>query len=295
LPHPNETMHLQRMKQGFTLACAAFLGLSTPLLAQDAGSTQGRVVRGLVTDSLSGRPVGGAAFYFEGRRDEFYSGSEGQFRIAGVRPQDQVLVVRRIGFVPLRIRVPDTASLLAIDLGALALRPVATKLDQIAVEAEEINRFPQLAAFYRRKQNNTGGAYVTREDIERSAARHTSDVLRRVVKIELDCTNDRAGADNCLARNRRGRVIRPTGANTGIRRTTSLLPEDTTSTMDYGIDRCEMEIYVDGMRSTLKVDEVPISWIGGIEIYSGLATTPPGFGNGRCGVIAIWTTTSIGS
>jgi hypothetical protein len=248
----------------------------------------------LVVDSLSGRPVGGAVLYFDGRRDEFYTGSEGQFRIAGVRPQDQVLVVRRIGFVPLRVHVPDTSSILAIDLGALALHAVATKLDRIEVEAEEVDRFPQLAAFYRRKQNNTGGAYITREDIERSAARRTSEMLRRVVKIEMDCTNDRLGADNCLARNRRGRIIRPTGPSAGTRRAGQVIPEDT-ATMEHGADRCEMDIYVDGMHSSLKVDEVPLSWIGGIEVYSGLATTPPGLGNGRCGVIAIWTTTSIGS
>ena len=40
--------------------------------------------------------------------------------------------------------------------------------------------------------------------------------------------------------------------------------------------------------------EIPLSWIAGIEIYSGLATMPPGFGNSPCGMIAIWTTTNIG-
>src|SRR5258705_5896210 len=98
-----ETMHLHRMNRRFTFAFAMNLALSLPVLAQDVPSAPGRVVRGLVVDSLSGRPVGGAVFYFEGRRDEFYSGSEGQFRIAGVRPQDQMLVVRRIGIVALNV------------------------------------------------------------------------------------------------------------------------------------------------------------------------------------------------
>ena len=53
-----------------------------------------------------------------------------------------------------------------------------------------------------------------------------------------------------------------------------------------------MTVYVDGMRSSLRVDEMPLSWIGGIEVYSGLATTPPGLGSGACGVIAIWTTST---
>jgi hypothetical protein len=162
------------------------------------------------------------------------------------------------------------------------------------VEAEEVERYPLLAAFYRRKQNSIGGTFITREDIERSASRRTSEMLRRVVKIEMDCVSDRFGADNCLARNRRGRIIRAQSVSSGTRRNGVVVPDDT-ATVDMGIDRCEMELYVDGMRSSLKVDEVPLNWIGGIEVYSGLATTPAGLGNGRCGVIAIWTTTSIGS
>ncbi len=253
-----------------------------------------RVIRGLVVDSVSKNPIRGVLMYFDGRRDEYTSGSEGQFRIAGVRRSDTVVVLRRIGYVPLRVQIPEIESLLAIDMGALLLKPVATKLDQIAVEAEEVSRYPLLAAFYRRKQNSIGGAFITREDIDRSAARSTSDMLRRMGKLEMDCTAERQGADNCLARNRRGRFPRPNAVTSGTRRAGVVIPEDT-ATMDLGMDRCEMEIYVDGLRSTMKVDEVPLHWIAGIEVYSGLATTTPGLGNGRCGVIAIWTTTSIGS
>ena len=282
------------MIRSAALAVATLFAASIPAMAQDAPAMSERVVRGIIVDSISGRPLGGVAMYFDGRRDEFYSGSEGEFRIAGVHRRDSVLVVRRIGFVPLRVGIPKVESPLAIDLGSLHLRPVATKLDQIAVEAEEVERYPLLAAFYRRKQNSVGGTFITRQDIDRSASRRTSEVLRRVVKIEMDCTNDRFGDDNCLARNRRGRIIRPQAVSSGTRRN-GVIVQDDTATMDRGVDRCEMELYVDGMRSTLKVDEVPLSWIGGIEVYSGLATTPADLGSGRCGVIAIWTTNTVGS
>src|SRR5207253_2091301 len=155
-----------------------------------------------------------------------------------VHPRDSVLVIRRIGYVPLRVPLPRMNSPLAMDLGALALRPVATKLDKIAVETEEVSRFPQLAAFYRRKQNNTGGAFITREDIDRSAARVTSEMLRRVVKVELDCTNDKFGSDNCVARNRRGRIPRPSSIPVGTQRGGQVIVQDTFS-VDLGLDRCE--------------------------------------------------------
>jgi hypothetical protein len=48
------------------------------------------------------------------------------------------------------------------------------------------------------------------------------------------------------------------------------------------------------MRTSLKPDEIPLRWVAGIEVYSGLATTPPDFGSGRCGVVAIWTTRAGG-
>ena len=51
-----------------------------------------------------------------------------------------------------------------------------------------------------------------------------------------------------------------------------------------------MEVWVDGVRSPFyDVDEIPVAWIVGIEIYSGPETTPVIFGQGACGAIAIWT------
>lgn len=130
--------------------------------AQD-GATDTRVVRGLAVDSVSGRPLEGVVMYLDGRRDEFFTGPEGHIRIAGVRRRDSTLVLRRIGYVPRRVHIPDSESPLAIDLGTVTIRPVATQLDRIAVEAEEVIRYPQLEAFYRRKQSATGGTFITRD------------------------------------------------------------------------------------------------------------------------------------
>src|SRR6185503_3826580 len=174
---------LARSRPGCILGCmirvmiplgAAHLLPPLTAAAQE-GTPLDRVVHGVVFDSVGQQPLGGVTFYFDGRKDEFASASGGQFRIAGVRPRDSVLVLRRIGFVPLRVMIPQPGEGVAVDLGVLRMKPVATKLDRIAVEAEEVTRFPLLADFYRRKQNNTGGSFITREDIERSGARKTSE------------------------------------------------------------------------------------------------------------------------
>ncbi|MBI4503505.1 MAG: hypothetical protein HY700_20385 [Gemmatimonadetes bacterium] len=50
-----------------------------------------------------------------------------------------------------------------------------------------------------------------------------------------------------------------------------------------------MDIFLDGQRSSLKADEIPLDWIAAIGIYLGPSTTPVAFGISRCGVVAIWT------
>lgn len=264
------------------------------LAAQDEGAPIDRTVTGVVFDSVAKRPVSGAVLYFLGRRDEFPTGPDGRFRITGVGIRDTLLVVRRIGFVPVRASVPYSASAIVVDLGLLRVRPVATPLDKIAVEVEEVHRYPQLSEFYRRKQSGAAGFFVTREEILRSGVRRTSEVLARAPRIELDCDNAVLGDERCTARSRRGRNIRrvppPQQAGQGGRRTGAAPVVEDTTELTFGFDRCEMEVWVDGMRSSLKVDEIPLPWVAGIEVYTGLASTPPGFGSGRCGVVAIWTT-----
>ncbi|MBI4502613.1 MAG: TonB-dependent receptor plug domain-containing protein [Gemmatimonadetes bacterium] len=255
---------------------AVFLLVAAVVSGTDAGAQiiapADRTVAGLVRDSISDRPLSGVLLYFDGRPDEYRSGSDGRFRIGNAALHDTVLVVRRVGYVPRRVSVPPSPSAAAVDVGTVFLRPVATELDRIAVEAEEVRLYPHLADFYRRKQQKLpGGTYITREDIQRSGVRRTSEMLQRSPQIQLDCPNQRLGDDACVARNRRARN------NPFVNRDPA------------GADKCEMDVFMDGQRSTQRPDEVPLFWIAGIEMYSGPATTPSVFGNGRCGVIAIWT------
>lgn len=249
---------------GITLfACVA---LTTALGAQAE-----RAVTGVVMDSVSGKPVRSSVLYFDSDRVEYHGDRDGRFSIAGLSIADTVLVVRSIGYVPRTVGIPFSGSAGSFDVGEVYLKPVATKLDQIAVEAEEVRLHPQLADFYRRKQDALPGTFITRDDIRRSGARRTGEILQRSLKIQMDCPNVRVGDDACTARNMRGRDIRMARGG-------------------WTFDRCEMDIYVDAKRTSLKVDEIPLTWIAAIEVYGSPATTPTAFGVGRCGVIAIWTT-----
>jgi hypothetical protein len=181
--------------------------------------------------------------------------------------------------------VTQRASWGVVDVGTVYLRPVATVLDRIAVVAEEVRRYPQLVGFYDRKAYLSGlGHFFTRENIERTGAVRTSDVLRRSAKVEMEC-NQSSPFGACSAASRRAREMR-----------FALRPADSTTTNEElgalmaGAGRCRMDVWVDGVRSPFyDVDEIPVTLILGIEIYSGPETTPVIFGQGPCGAIAIWT------
>jgi hypothetical protein len=247
---------------------------------------QERAVFGQVLDSVSGQPLQGTSAYFTTSRLEAHTNADGFFVLHGDEKRDSVIVVRRIGYVPRTIIVSPLTRMPTVDAGIVYLRPVATKLDEIAVVTEEVRRYPQLDGFYVRRAHLSGlGHFFTREIIQRTGASRASDVLRRSTKVYMDC-NRRTPIGECAPASNRSREMR-------IR----LRPADTTYTQEelgaafmVEVSRCRMEVWVDGVRSPFNdVDEIPVSWIVGIEIYSGPETTPVEFGQGSCGVIAIWT------
>ncbi len=260
------------------------LWLLVPVLAvASAARAQERYVGGTVIDSVSGAALGGVSVYFTTLPGEGRTTPDGRFRLTGHSMRDSVVVVRRIGYVPRTIIVTPAAPVLAtVDIGEIYLRPVATQLDKIAVEVEEVRRFPQLDGFYERKNHLGGlGHFFTREVMERIPAARTSDIIRRSHKVEIEC--NKGGAGLCAASSRRARETR----------FTLLTGRDSAGIEDVTLgsetSRCRMEVWVDGVRSPFDIDAIPVSWIVGIEIYSGPATTPPIFGEGACGVVAIWT------
>ncbi len=244
-----------------------------PLMGQVAAAPE-RAITGTVIDSLSGRALRGAQVFLPGRTTGIAAKPDGRFRLQNVAALDTVMYVRQIGYVPAAVVIPASPSAIEIDLGTVRLRPVATQLDRIAVEADEVRIFPHLTGFYQRKQAGAQGQFITREEIQRAGVRSPSQLLRGTVKVKMDCPDfdwqkqsGAARADPCTARS-----SRPRGTQMGA------------------VELCEMCVVVDGDRSALKVDEIPLRSIAAIEVYSGPATTPVEFGQGGCGVVAIWTT-----
>lgn len=149
-----------------------------------------------------------------------------------------------------------------MDAEAVLLAPLEV------VARSEPMRSPVFSGFDHRLQSGFG-VFFTREDMENIQPQLVTDVLARVPGVVLESS---------------GR---------GGRRTVRM-------SRSQAMPGCITQVYVDGrlMRAMpgdgggVPIDDlVPPEAVEGIEVYRGLASTPPEFLSpaARCGVVAIWT------
>lgn len=176
----------------------------------------------------------------------------------------RTLLVRRIGFEPLELRLtekPDTAL-------RIVLSAAAAQLKEVKIEASgAAYRSLDLHGFYRRMRDSERGAgtgwFITPEDIERRKPANTLQMADglptvRVLKSGLGPMWDRI----------------------------------------VGSRNCTMTVFLDNIRITGKrrnddpVNQmVPVSHMAAMEIYPRALGAPPQYQplTGTCGVVLIWT------
>lgn len=196
------------------------------------------------------------------------SDSGGVFRFVGLPAGSVVLHVRKIGFRPvmkvIRLAVADS-----IDLD-VTLGPTTYELTPIIVrERSSLTPLSDPTGFERRRRNSAGGHFITEDEIARSHFVESAQIFRAIPGLSVD---------------RKGGIIVERGATTfiGTPCGNPALKAGALSTV----------VFVDGVAMPgLSVNEIPISSIKGIEVYSGPATTPPELRSSRtvCGTVVIWT------
>jgi outer membrane receptor protein involved in Fe transport len=150
-----------------------------------AGAPQaaGRIT-GVVVHAASGQPMPSAAVAVRSATDSAlvaggYTRPDGTFRIDGLRPGRYTVRVRVIGYAPLlRSGVLVTPAAAQVDLGKLALSPVAAELSSVTVTAakEEAALAPDRNSY-------------TTKDMPAAAGGSAVDVLRNVPSVEVDGDN----------------------------------------------------------------------------------------------------------
>jgi TonB-linked SusC/RagA family outer membrane protein len=106
-----------------------FIILSTFALAAPAAAQTGQIA-GIVSDSVTGQPVGNADVLVVGTAHRARTGDDGRYTIAGVAPGSYVVEVRRVGYQPRR-RV-------AVEVAADATATVDIRLSPSVFQLQEV-------------------------------------------------------------------------------------------------------------------------------------------------------------
>ena len=207
----------------------------------------------------------------------------GVFRLVGLGSEEFELEFRRLGFSPLVLTVVLEDSVQVGDLGLVKLRPIATELEAIVVEAERDRRLADVGFYDRRKLGF--GSFVDRDAIEEMNPGRLTDIIKRMRGFRVS-PNHNYMKSLPPKRSVFGLIIEPSA---GIDIRSYIISSK------RGSD-CAPLVFVDGvsMGTTLDTDVDrylhPLA-VQGIELYTGAADLPVQLNKSgaECGVLVIWT------
>lgn len=212
------------------------------------------VLRGTVHNSVSGDVLPAVLIVLNGAVVAMTDDS-GAYAVDSVQVGVNQFEARRVGYMPsMQALELRAADTVTVNVDA---QPLPIRLDDVEVVADgdrTIYARGRLGDFYRRRRT-TEGKFFLPEEIEKYAPVYLTDILRRVPGVRLAYSSN----------GRRTPMIRG----------------------------CRARILLDGLEVTgMTLDDIPPSWVEGIEVHRGAFTPVELVRTGRgptCGVIAVWT------
>jgi hypothetical protein len=150
------------------------------------------------------------------------------------------------------------------------------------------------SGFDGRAAKHRGGVFFTREEIRKRSPARLSDLFRGLSGIALSSNN---AGKVMLTSTRGGRTaMSGTSSTSGVAGMSSSQPGDALPTPAITGVGCSVTVGMDGqlMDPSFSIDDVPVSSVHGIEVYTGSARIPVEFGaanNSACGVVMVWSKT----
>ena len=263
---PFLTMPLRHSRRGWiALTCLVALAGAGTVDAQDR-----RTVSGTVSDS-SGRPIP----YVNvdgGPRYRTLSNASGEFTLSVPSKEGLDIAIRRIGFLPGRIRLePGGDTTINVSLQQLAVL-----LTTQVVRAQQQVRTLETRGFYGRMLERERGAlvgdFVTPEEIEMRNPQRVTQLLEQIRGISVRRAN-------------RCQVI-------------------ATCYRVFGTSGCAATVFLDGQRlnslgaaaadasGAPAIDElIPVTGVSAVEVYPRGSSAPPRYQSlaGTCAIVLIWT------
>ena len=236
---------------------AAVVPLLGPIVSPPHAAAQS-AISGVVRDARTSRPVVGATISLLSYDGASVTQGEGTFRLPVAGAGRFVVETRHIAYATRT----DTILLAEGRNAVVAIRLVETALELPPIVIETRSRRLDDAGFFARRERGIG-TFLTRDDMNAQNARHVSDVFARVPGLR--------------------RAMLPDGGSRIDSRGGKMITR-----------RCEMQYFIDGVRSELGaagVDGIPIEVVEGVEIYRGGSEVPMQFDSGTaaCGAVVVWT------
>ncbi|MDB4906443.1 MAG: hypothetical protein JWO05_1227 [Gemmatimonadetes bacterium] len=245
------------MTRAFTRSVIGCLGavlLLSPaprLGAQGATPGARGEITGRVIERVSRNPVPRASLIVESTGATVPTDSAGRFELRGLVPGSYPIRVRAMGYST----VSRTLLVPAGDGVPQLFELEAIELAPVITRERENQLTRRYAEFEARRQNGKGH-FLTREEIDATHLTTVTDLLGLVPGITRVCDSE-----GCIPR------------------------------FSRAFRHCAPQVFVDGREQAFFGWKIATQDIYGMEIYNGLATTPPEYLTERaqCGTVVIWT------
>lgn len=220
----------------------------------DGAIAQDGVLRGIVKDS-TGAAIADADVAIVALHKLTRTDARGGFSFDRMPRGEHEVSVRRLGYQPTTVKTTVGDLVLSFEI---VMPSQATAVAGVTVDAAAARLRLGIEEFYRRRASGMGGQYFTRQEILARNAHRTTDVLRNTSGVRIV-----------------GRGVRFTGSGTGAR-------------------GCIPTLWLDGQAvQGMELDNIPVTDIEGMELYSGPSETPLQFSHHAsrtdCGTIVVWT------
>jgi hypothetical protein len=231
-------------------------------------------------------PIAGASVAFESLGRTTTTDADGHFRIAGIRPGNQILTIKKVGFVALKsmmaFRSDDSVD---TDL-TLARTQAAQTLAAVKVEERSMRDWKR-HEFEDRRAKGAGGRFITRADIDVAGGSGVAELLARINGPSIQRSN----------KGSRAWAVTSRGVSSIMRNGQSVLASEDLQ-MGANREQCYTAVIVDGVevytggagQTLFDLNAVNLDDLAGVEFYPGGATIPAKYAGLRvaCGLLILW-------
>jgi len=232
------------------------------------------VLTGLVREDATRRLLSGAEILVVGTDRSTLSDKSGEYAFTSLPKGLQVILVRSVGFHPVRIRVELSEG--AVRRLDVVLVPFAVRLDPVLVDAEATRPRGMGREAFEERRRLGFGVFIDSLELRRSEHRRLSDVMRGRSGVVM--------AQNRFAANSRS------GCYMQVIYDGQSVYSPAVSALSMPATRGSRSARPVSSSSPFDINTFAVSGLESVELYRSLSDTPLQFGGAAagCGTVVLW-------